>query len=301
MEIEGPVMCHIINLFSTPLDPDPSARQFAERLPNQRQTMHCNFPFGELAWTTHDKQLYAYFTPGPEGDLKLAKQPFGCNGEFIHPGTFMASYWNALHHGVSDQDYQLADPKTALPERMARLITCWKRLRRRFNAKQTLLISYDWFENAARVKRRVLAQGGEDHSFYDDICTAIDTRPGTDPYQKDVMKLEARKSFFLGDEGFNLVVPGLSSLSPPNCPPFLQELIEQTLLRYEHQPAGSWKHGLYDMRNEVLKIMDLPEDVVIAKEDRIQLIEFTPSCGLWKAKVCMGAPVQGLQRGESGA
>lgn len=300
MEIEGPVLCHIINLFSTTLDPDPWARYGDEQLPNRRQTMHCNFPFGELAWTTHGTQLYAYFSPGSEEDLKSAKQPFGGNGEFIHPGTFMASYWNALHHGVSDQDYQLADPKTALPERMARLITCWKKLRRRCQDKQTLLVSYDWFENAARVKRRVLAQGGEDYSFYDDICAAIDTRPDIDPRRKERMKLETRNSFLLGDEGFTFSIPGAVSHSESHEEPYLEDLIEQTLLTYEHQPVGSWKHGLYDMRHEVLKILDISNDVLIAKEHRIQLLEFTPSCGVWKAKVCMGAPVQGLQRGESG-
>lgn len=300
MEIEGPVLCHIINLFSTTLDPDSWARDEREQLPNRRQRMHCNFPFGELAWTTHGTQLYAYFTPGSEGDLKSAKQPFGGNVEFIHPGTFMASYWNALHHGVSDQDYQLADPKTALPERMARLVTCWKRLRRRRQEKDTLLVSYDWFENAARVKRRVLAQGGEDYSFYDDICAAIDTRSDIDPRRKELMKLETRKSFLLGDEGFTFSVPETGSHSESHDEPYLEELMEQALLRYEHQPAGSWKHGLYDMRNEVLKILDIPNNVLIAKEHRIQIVEFTPSCGVWKAKVCMGAPVRGLQRGESG-
>lgn len=67
MEVDGPAICHIINIYSLP--PDRPDRQAGKQ---------CRFAFGELAWdAAGDDQLHAHFTPGPEKELVSEKRPFG--------------------------------------------------------------------------------------------------------------------------------------------------------------------------------------------------------------------------------
>lgn len=46
MEIDGSVLCHIINLYSTTPDPASWARQEQEEMPNRREAKKVTFPFG---------------------------------------------------------------------------------------------------------------------------------------------------------------------------------------------------------------------------------------------------------------
>ncbi|OIW22968.1 hypothetical protein CONLIGDRAFT_694314 [Coniochaeta ligniaria NRRL 30616] len=297
MEFEGSVLCHIINLFSVTLDPEPWARQWPEELSDRRRERHCEFPFGKLAWTAAGDQLHAHFTPGLESELASAKQPFGFNGTLMEPGTIMASYLTALLHGVSDSEYRLAPPTAPLPERISRLTTCFDLLTSRDGRNEPLLISYDWFEEAARIKRRVLAQGGKDHSFFQDICTNIDT--STDPYfisqetEREFMKKRVRQLFLLDDETFTFSVPGGQVMSVPASLGTVtpRSICKTVLLGYEHHPAGSWKRSLFDMEADVVKILEIPNNLTIRKQFRIQLIEFTSWCDLWNKKVFLGAPI----------
>lgn len=306
MEFEGSVLCHIINLFSVTLDQDPFL-QWPRPLPNRRRERRCKFPFGDLAWTTTGDELHAHFKPGLEDDLISAKQPFGSKGTLIDSEKIMALYLTALFNGVSDSDYQLAKRNKALAERITRVTTCFHMLGQRNYRDETLLISYDWFEEAARVKRRVLAQGGQDHSFFEDICKAVDNDPRISSYYDPTRLIKSikhgvRKLFLLDDETFTFSVPGLSETSESAGPgrttwkpspwedftPML--FLEATLLRYNHQPAGSWRRGLFDMKKKVLEIAAISNDFVIESHSRLQLIEFTTRCELWDKKVFLGAP-----------
>lgn len=293
MEFEGPVLCHIINLFSTTPDPNTWNRRHREKLKNQRLERRCSFTFGQLAWTTGDDELHAHFIPGVESTLALAKQPFGLNGILMDTGTTMASYYTAFYHGgVSDPAYLLASPEQTLPERIARLTTCFNLLAERNRRKvniEPLLISYDWFEEAARVKRRVLAQGGNDHSFFEDILKTLDNETLPENSPRNEVEVNVRQRFLLDDETFTFSVPG-SSLSSMNLAArTAMSVAEKTLLRYEQQPAGSWKHSLFYMRTDVLKVLNIPKDILITTESAIQLIEFTSSCELWNRRVFLGA------------
>jgi hypothetical protein len=307
MEVEGSVLCHIINLFSVTLNPEPWTRAWAENLPDRRRERHCDFPFGRLVWTTAGDQIHAHFTPGLESELASAKQPFGVHGTLMDRGTIMASYLTALLHGVSDSKYRLAPPNAALPERISRLTTCFDMLslRRLPQPEKPLLISYAWFEEAARIKRRVLAQGGEDHSFFQDICEAINNDPYCeaindysyfDPDSSKFMRYKSMRTrvrdlFLLDEETFTFSVPGARDLSEPWEEVMPISYAEATLLGYEHQPAGSWKRSLFDMKAEVVKVLAISNNITLWYDDKVQLIEFTSWCDLWNKKVFLGFPV----------
>lgn len=69
LEIDGSVLCHIINLYSTPLYHraryDGMSRfPHTKRLPDRRQSISCEFSFGELAWASAGNQVHAHFSPG---------------------------------------------------------------------------------------------------------------------------------------------------------------------------------------------------------------------------------------------
>jgi hypothetical protein len=93
-----------------------------------------------------------------------------------------------------------------LHKRIESFLQCFDKLKSR--RRKFLLLSYDWFEKAARVKRRVLARGGNDHTFFDDICKAIDNKPQLSPDRKVDMKARVRRMFLFDEETFTFWVPG---------------------------------------------------------------------------------------------
>lgn len=303
MEVEGSVLCHIINLFSVTLDQEPWQSR-VRTLPNRRLERRCEFPFGELAWTMTGNSYHAHFKPGPIDDMLSEKCPFGSNGKRMNlqGGTTMALYFTALVHGVSDSEYQLAGADKTLRERITKFVACFHLLLKRFT-KEPLLISYDWFESAARVKRRALAQGGHNHSFYEDACEAIDNEPrlsddhGFTIY-RELLKKWVREYFLLDDETFTFLAgggfrePDLSSaknyLWSEGLTPI--SFLIATLSHYEHEPSGSWKRGLFDMKSDIQKILVISNNVDV-KRYNLQLIEFTPRCDIWEEKVSLGAPI----------
>ena len=291
MEVDGSVLCHIINLYSTTLNPDPWGRSWPEELPDRRKRKQCDFPFGKLSWDTIANQIHAHFTPGVESSLASVKQPFGVNGSLMQPKTIMASYYTALIHGVSDRTFQLAHPGAPILERIDRLTTCFDALHSRFQ-EDPLLISSICLDEAARVKRKLLAQGGDDHSFFEDVCETIDNELSLKDRAKHIMRIAVRKLFLLDDETFIIEVPGMRSESAPmiwHVTPI--GLADATLGGYQSQPAGSWKRGLFEMRERVIKVLKVPNHIVSTKERRLQLLEFTAESELWNQKVLLGAPV----------
>lgn len=220
--------------------------------------------------------------PGLETEIISEKQPFGYRSKLLVPGTIMALFLTTLDHYVSDSRFSLPSATSPLLERVDRLITCFQMLQLRQNSKhsQLLLISYDWFEEAARIKRRILAQGGGDHCFFFDLVGNNQETEGP-----------IRGLFLLDNDGFNFTVPG-SRHSSNDAESFcIRQCAEKTLSDYEKEPYGSWKHSLFEMRDYVTKVLSIPRDVIIRPSINVQLVEFTGSCDLWDSKVLLGAPV----------
>lgn len=273
--------------YSTTLDSKPKARRWPETLPDRRSKRFCTFRFGTLAWETSNGQVHAHFKPGLEIELSGKHIPFGNAGPLMEPDTLVISYLTALEHDVSDPTIQLAKSTAPLPERIQAFLQCFNELEN-FRRKP-LLISYDWFEEAASVKRRVLAQGGDDHSFFDDLCTAIDNA-GLSLSETHAIRDEVRNLFLLDQETFTFWVGGIGTKSSPhfrNLTPL--GLARSMLEQYQGEPPHTWKRELYDMREQVFAILRTRNKVTI--NNRIRLLEFTNTCSLWKEPVLLGTPI----------
>jgi hypothetical protein len=178
----------------------------------------------------------------------------------MEPNTLVVSYLTALEHGVSNPEFQLEKSISPLHKLTEAFLRYFDKLE---NQWDPLLLSYDWFEEAAKVKRRVLARGGNDHTFFNDICKAVDNEPLI--YDKVDMKDRFRQMFLLGNETFTFSVPGGCSISEP-----WETITPWTLGRgllelYQSEPPDSWKHELYDMKEKVLHVLDTDNKVIIGK------------------------------------
>ncbi|EEA26016.1 hypothetical protein TMatcc_005732 [Talaromyces marneffei ATCC 18224] len=290
MEIDGSVLCHIINPYSTTPDPDPWACQEEEEMPNRREAKQVTFPFGELAWSTVEGKTHAHFKPGLEKELANAKVPFGDEvGSKFEPGTLIASYLTALNHGASDPNFQLASPTAPISERIDRFVKCFMALAK--GGREPLIISRDWLEEAARIKRRVLAEGGSNRSFYDDIIDAIDAVDKSEMPRdtKGFIKHEIRLRFFFEKDSFHFYLDGGTETSGPVPFYWIERLSKEVLESYKSHPAGTWKRTLYESRHDVQSVLRVYPCVYMKKWLLVQ--EFTRGCELWKGNVLLGAPV----------
>lgn len=71
MEIDGAVLCHIINLYSIHREPRSGAAR-----DNGKAQQRYHLQFGELAWETIEGQIHGHFRPGSENQLNSSKIPF---------------------------------------------------------------------------------------------------------------------------------------------------------------------------------------------------------------------------------
>jgi hypothetical protein len=70
----------------------------------------------------------------------------------------------------------------------------------------------------------------------------------------------------------------------------IYELARGVLDKYEHQPPGSWKRELYDMREDVIAVLRINNRVFIK---HFWFLEFTRESPLWNERVLLGAPSLG--------
>jgi hypothetical protein len=286
MEIDGSVLCHIKTLYSTTHDPS-AFRLYSEKMPNRRETKICTFPFGELTWNTVDGKTHAHFQPGLEKELASPKIPFGRAGMKLEPETLVASYLTALDHGVSDASFRLADPSAPISDRIDKFLKYFEGYKWR---EEPYIISRGWFEEAARVKKRILAEGGSNRSSYEVIKEAIHQKDKAKPWagEEYYLEREVRSRFFFDEDTFHFYLEGLSGPSGNILgDSFIFELPRVVLKSYKGHPLGSWKRTLYETRGQVLQVFGVKSDVYVSKG--MLLLEFTRSSELWKEKVHLGA------------
>ncbi|KAE9368797.1 hypothetical protein N431DRAFT_64443 [Stipitochalara longipes BDJ] len=290
MEVDGAVLCHIMNLYALSLDPNPWVRVQPKQIPRYTDQKLCTFPFGRLGWEKTNGQIHAHFEPGLEKELGAEKIPFARLTHRPEANTLVVTYFTALMHGISDPDLQLADPKAPLKERIRRLLDCLYKLR--CGSDKPRIFSYRWIEEAARIKRRVLAQGGKDHSFFKDICETIEKQFSDANELRAAMISELRERFLLDEEIFTIWVPanqGNPSEISTSLGLSLRDMLEETLKSYEHQLSGTWKHDLYEMRRDVIKILYTSNKIFLNRNT--SLLEFTSGSPMWHERILLGAPL----------
>jgi hypothetical protein len=289
MEVDGTVLCHIMNIYSSTPDRGRWGRSKDENLPSRLALMECPFPFGNLAWSTKSSGvIHAHFTPGLESELRAKKQPFGEIGSRMEPNTWITSYLVALKYGVSDMTFRLEEDKALEDDRVERFLACLDGSPHPISeVKKPILISYDWLEEAARVKRRVLTKGGRNLSFFYDVCDAIDAMDD-DELEKTRLKARTQADFFLDGASFTFYVPGSNLPSFGDGPAHKQAI--ETLARYESEPQGTFKHGLYLKRNTVIKLLFIKSEIQLTKN--MWVLEFTNSSPLWNERLLLGAPLK---------
>jgi hypothetical protein len=240
-----------------------------------------------------------------DAELNTIKQLFGEEGSYMESGTIMASYLSAFAHGASKAQFHLPSPDEPLKKRVTALVSCLEQLRE--NRDDLLLLSSDWIKSASRIRQRVLTQGSEDDSFYQNICGTLDQIPytrawGNEKDEKAVLKREIYTLFPFSNDGEeryplskgrdkSCVGPGRGSDRPSERDSFIgtRGVIEKALERYVDEPRGSWKRGLYEMKDEVIKLINLSHEGIVGRN--VYILRFTRSPDLWEEKVLLGAPV----------
>ncbi|KAK7433866.1 hypothetical protein Landi51_13770 [Colletotrichum acutatum] len=284
MDIDGSVLCHVMNLYS--------AKAF-----DRNYKGWCELSFGRLGWdmAIDQRQVHAHFSPGTETGLASEKCPFSRHGTSMDVGTIMASYLIALHDGVSDQRFQLAAPQASLSERIERLLECFRLLGDRSEGRRerrshrnrsdhqdvdgVFMFSHEWFDQAASVKRRLLAQGGDDRSFFDDVY-------GLCSGEQD--KKDLSEFFSFGKEGFDFNKDSIYRRS--FFPRLSEDTVMQVLLSYETCPAGSWKRDLFERREDVVRVVEIPKSISLLDYAPMTILWYTPNSDMWNKTVLLGAP-----------
>jgi len=276
-----------MNLYGLSQTPSIGWGRRGTHIPLYTDNKVCKFAFGTLSWEKTDGQIHAHFEPGVEKELNAAKIPFAALSISFEPNTLVATYLTVLEHGVCDPELHLADPRASLKERIQTLLNCLYRVA---FGKKPSIISYRWFEEAARVKRRVLAQGGSDHSVFEDVCVMVEQYVSTVADRATVTQ-HIRRGFLLDEETFTFWTPSATGLSRPS-PMYGREqaslLMEKTLESYSQHPSGTWKHDLYTMREDVMKIFSIKK-IILGRNT--WLLQFTDDSPLWHERVLLGTPV----------
>jgi hypothetical protein len=247
MEIDGAAFCSVVNLFYVDGIWDDSRTDFKAAGEINSVKLIC----GDLAWTERDSVIHAHFKPGTANEVNMEKIPFLAIGMRMETGTLMASYHNALEHGVSDTSLALLDHTASLKERLQRFDDAYWKIK---GSPRPLLMTKGWLYTASRIVKKALANGGNDQSFFEDLCQALEPTLIPEQRSRDEWRDEVRADFLFGDE-----MPRFSTLPklftpPPPRSTALKELYERVLDVYKDQKNGSWKHELFLAKEEVSKL-----------------------------------------------
>ncbi|KAI0861341.1 hypothetical protein F4860DRAFT_177377 [Xylaria cubensis] len=183
LELEGPVLCHIVNLYqiydhphSDPLQNFPSTLS---------QGVMWQFPFGVLAINpepngsqgSNPRWWIATFRPFPDEALSAPRQPFLARGQPLpFEGNSIAIKYvsTAKNSTYSDGVLELPHPMDTIRTRCLSLCKCLDTLmpeidlsisNRRESCEEDAqrkpyLVTPTWIEQANRIKRRVTTKGG---------------------------------------------------------------------------------------------------------------------------------------------
>lgn len=206
MEIEGPVLWHILNFYrlydrSDPRDGDPP--------------LHYDLSFGTLSYKEVRKRRFdVIFEPG---ELETTKEPFRYNppdcrpifGEadghlrFDRQNVVTLYLENALPFGISDPFLSLPSPHpesedhtdhTPLDQRIRRLVRVFKVLRVPRNplTAEPYLVTPKWLEQASRIYRKATSEGSASPTLPEFLVEAFEEKGNLDVIKSLNMRYGAR-------------------------------------------------------------------------------------------------------------
>lgn len=208
MEIAGSAFFTIVNLFTARGMMDENS-PYCERLKRPEEFKSVDLTFGRLAWAEQGDEIHALFQPGTEKDMDAKKRPFGPRFP-MDPGTIFISYLNALQYGISDPALVLPDHTSPLKDRVRQFLKARTTVE---YSDRPLLVAYGWLHSATRIIKRLLANGGKDESFYEDICQRLESRLAFDlkqnPAYVQATKAELRKEFLFREDTLSFYFPSM--------------------------------------------------------------------------------------------
>jgi hypothetical protein len=190
LKIEGPVLCHILNMYR--LYSDPSPQDFGEEETGSDFTL----PFGTLRVSKDAGALVATFKQRNPEALKSPKEPFTYDSVYVPDGPrgphlqfpseqVVETYLLTLNTGISDQSCTWPDRRASFAERINGLVRNLKRLREN-RWENPYLVCRSWLEEGSRIYRRVTTNDQEEPTLLRDIVDSFDANSGT---KKNLQKL----------------------------------------------------------------------------------------------------------------
>lgn len=314
LEVDGAVMCHIINIF----------RLYKKSAPEDFS--RCSFPFGRLSIDQNGAKFTATFEPGTQDDLREKRVPFsircwGIPGSYllIDEEVVVANYFNAIHYHISDAAGigGLPNPNQPMKDRASFLLRALKLLRSgglghectKWTTTCTKawhnprLITRTWMEEMSRIKRRVTTNGGDDRSLIEYIVSSLADRPNflvelnhacsifykftrsQEPFDsrwKLLVRHWLEKRCMFSQSGFS------SYWSPPD--PSLERMDEvlsglmlkelpSALENLEMQPEGSWLKELFTMVSDLIHLFEAGDELINAP---LIVLELGAEHSLWQ-------------------
>jgi hypothetical protein len=243
MEVDGEVICHIINLYREAKFVWGRPRLFT------RVEGTASLSFGELTFT--DK-AHVHFSPGILETIDSVRMPFGSVGAKMEPTLLMAAYYNAIQLGTSKPELVWPDATRPLAERAEKLVSNLKKVE---ETTEPLLLTCSWFDEASRIMRRIFTNGGKDRTFLKDVFANIDkdTDYGWDEEDKDYVKEDAERYFMFEKDHFQI---GLIEVGGVRSRPWShgkgKTFVLRTLEAYSKERPGSWKHTLSTLSTDLV-------------------------------------------------
>jgi hypothetical protein len=121
LEIDGEVLCHIINLFG-----EKSLRRGVLNSISQSEKQgSLATSFAQISWDTATRPISTSFQLADDESIWADRMPFGSVGEIMDQGTVITKhYFNAIYeyNGCSDSEYGWPDPTRPIKERLCDLI-----------------------------------------------------------------------------------------------------------------------------------------------------------------------------------
>ncbi|KAH8743083.1 hypothetical protein BGZ57DRAFT_779368 [Hyaloscypha finlandica] len=284
MEIAGSAFFTVVNLFTIDGMMDEAD---VERVKRPEEIRSVRLEFGRLAWAEQGNEIHARFQPGTETEINSTKLPFHRVRSNMEPGTFITSYLNALQNGITHSDLVLPDHTATLETRVKTFSNALRVIKDGRSLKDPILVTYGWLQSATRIIKRLLANGGEDQSFYEDVCRTCEAtippqvkqRPGA----LDDMKDRIRKEFLFGEDvpSFYVEKPKRNGVTPPS-----NQMYQIVLEGYKDEPAESWKHDLFLIQDEILELVGWEGKIWIDRRHR--LLPFSEESSLWNQRILLG-------------